>query len=60
MKKMWAFLVCLSLLGVVAMQAEADAAGKKIVVMWVGKSNRTTNVVMGFLPKLRDLALTWK
>lgn len=49
-------LVCLAVAAIAALLDDANAAGKKITVMWVGKSQRPTNLAMGFLPKLRELA----
>jgi putative ABC transport system substrate-binding protein len=50
------FLVCAALMVAGGMLREASAAERKIAVMWVGKSHRPTNLILGFLPKLRELA----
>jgi putative ABC transport system substrate-binding protein len=49
-------LVCLPVLAIAAMLDDADAAEKKITVMWVGKSHRPSNLYTGFIPKLKELA----
>ena len=50
------FLVCAALLVAGGMSRQASAAERKIAVMWVGKSHRPTDLILGFLPKLRELA----
>jgi hypothetical protein len=50
------FLVCVALLVAGGVSREASAAERKIAVMWVGKSHRPTDLILGFLPKLRELA----
>ncbi len=57
MKRIVLFLlVCAAFMIVGEVSREVSAAERKIVVMWVGKSHRPTDLILGFLPKLRELA----
>jgi hypothetical protein len=46
-------VVLISTLGIIG---TATAAQKEVAVIWEGKSRMTTNVAMGLLPTLRQLA----
>ena len=50
------FLVCAGFLVALGIPREVSAVERKIAVMWVGKSHRPTDLILGFLPKLRELA----
>ncbi len=57
MKKLfWLSAMGLVLSAVVGIFGTATAAEKEIAVIWEGKSRMTTNVAMGLLPGLRQLA----
>ena len=42
------FVVCAALVVAGVMSREASAAERKIAVMWVGKSHRPTDLILGF------------
>jgi putative tryptophan/tyrosine transport system substrate-binding protein len=50
------FLACAGFLVAGGVMTEVSAVERKIAVMWVGKSHRPTDLILGFLPKLRELA----
>ena len=57
MKKAFLFLaVGFVLIVAIAISGNANAASKKIAVIWDTKSDMVNRVVMGFLAKLRTLA----
>ncbi|MBI5568888.1 MAG: hypothetical protein HY914_02995 [Desulfomonile tiedjei] len=49
-------LAALLVAAVTLIHADSLAAEKKIAVMWVGESEMPTNVIKGFLPRLKELA----